>query len=227
MKNTTEEKPVLSIETSQSLCGACVYFSAEKYYEEISYQKNIHAEKIFESVDTVLKISGMQLKDLDHIAVSNGPGSFTGLRIGMSAVKGLAFGSSLAIVPVPTFEAMALQVLNYLPDNCEFIIANRVNVEEVYYAKFTIKGNSYIFVENLTILKKSVFLESIVPNSLIFGNAIPHDVDIQINEKNIIAPDPKYIAEWSKKFGKNLRITNFDFLEPNYLKNFIVRSKIK
>jgi len=227
LKNTTEEKPVLSIETSQSLCGACVYFSAEKYYEEISYQKNIHAEKIFESVDTVLKISGMQLKDLDHIAVSNGPGSFTGLRIGMSAVKGLAFGSSLAIVPVPTFEAMALQVLNYLPDNCEFIIANRVNVEEVYYAKFTIKGNSYIFVENLTILKKSVFLESIVPNSLIFGNAIPHDVDIQINEKNIIAPDPKYIAEWSKKFGKNLRITNFDFLEPNYLKNFIVRSKIK
>lgn len=223
MKNIPEDKPILSIETSQALCGACVYFSNKKYYEEIIFQKNIHAEKIFESVDTVLKSADMKLNEIDHIAVSSGPGSFTGLRIGMSAAKGLAFGNSLPIVPVPTFEALALQVLNYLPETSRFIIANKVNAEEIYYAKFTIKANNYIFVEKLTILKKSVFLEMIDSESIIFGNAL-RDIGKEFkNYKEIIAPNPRYVAEWSRAFGKELKIINYEFLEPNYLKNFIVK----
>lgn len=223
MKSIPESKPILSIETSQALCGACVYFSNKKYYEEIVFQKNIHAEKIFESVDTVLKTAGVKLNEIDHIAVSSGPGSFTGLRIGMSAAKGLAFGNSLPIVPVPTFEALALQVLKYLPETSRFIIANKVNAEEIYYAKFTIKANNYIFAEKLTILKKSVFLEKIESDSIIFGNAIEDSEQLTKNSKNKIAPNPKFIAEWSKAFGKNLKINNYDYLEPNYLKNFIVK----
>lgn len=223
LKSIHEDKPILSIETSQALCGTCIYFSDKKYYEDIIFQKNIHAEKIFESVDTVLKTAGVGLNELDHIAVSNGPGSFTGLRIGMSAAKGLAFGNSLPIVPVPTFEAFAYQVLNYLSDNSEFIIANKVNAEEIYYAKFTIKANNYIFAENLTILKKSVFLAMIDSKSIIFGNAAG-DIGKELkNYKKLIAPNPRYVAEWSRAFGKGLKKINYDFLEPNYLKNFIVK----
>ena len=223
MKNTVKDKPILSIETSQALCGACVYFSGEKYFEVISNKKNIHAEKIIESIDMALNLAGVGLNDLEYIAVSNGPGSFTGLRIGMSVVKGLALGSSLPIVPVPTFEAIAFQICNYLFDGLTFIIANKVNSEEVYYAKFTIKGNSYIFAENLTIMHKSKFLKQIESETLIFGNAIEHEGKPQQNKMNIIVPNPMYVAGWSRKFGKNLITTDFDFLEPNYLKNFFVK----
>ena len=94
--------PILSIETSQNCCGACVYFNENKFFEMSVNSKFSHAEKIFEIIDTVIKSSGVALHDLGAIAVSSGPGSFTGLRIGMSAAKGVGFGASLPIIAVPT-----------------------------------------------------------------------------------------------------------------------------
>ena len=58
----------------------------------------------------------------------------------------------MPIVPVPTFEAMALQLAAILSNGSEFVIANKVNMEEIYYAKFKINLNNYIFVENLQIV---------------------------------------------------------------------------
>ena len=138
--------PILSIETSQSCCGACVYFDENKFFEMSVNHKNVHAEKIFEIIDSVIKSSGITLKDLGAIAVSSGPGSFTGLRIGMSAAKGIGFGASLPIIAVPTFEALAYQLSNTLKDGTEFVIANNVNSEEIYFAKFQVKSNNYIFI---------------------------------------------------------------------------------
>ena len=89
--------------------------------------------------------------DLKMIAVSDGPGSFTGLRIGMSAAKGMADALSIPIIPVPTFEALALQISSFLDEN-EIVIANKINRDEVYFAKFQIKMNSFIFTEELKIL---------------------------------------------------------------------------
>ena len=82
-----DSKPILSIETSESLCGACVYFNDEKFFEASIRFKNVHAEKLFETIDYVIKTAGIVTNDLASIAVSAGPGSFTGLRIGMSAAK--------------------------------------------------------------------------------------------------------------------------------------------
>ncbi|MHB1686051.1 MAG: tRNA (adenosine(37)-N6)-threonylcarbamoyltransferase complex dimerization subunit type 1 TsaB [Ignavibacteriaceae bacterium] len=217
-----ETKPILAIETSQSMCSVCVYFSDENFFEMNVNLKNSHAEKLFETIDFVLKSSGIQAKDLDSIAVSAGPGSFTGLRIGMSAAKGLAFGAKLPIVPVPTFEAMALQFSSYLNDESEFIIANKVNVEEVYFAKFQIKANSYIFVENLAILTRDEF-EKRKKNNLVFGSAVPVKIEGKI--KNISAPYSSFVAKWCNLFGEKFKIFDYDFLEPNYLKNFIVKER--
>ena len=74
----------------------------------------------------------------------------------MSAVKGLAFASTLPVIAVPTFEALALQAAKFIPDKVtQFVIANKVNIEEIYFSKFQIKGNNYIFVENLQIIKRN------------------------------------------------------------------------
>jgi tRNA threonylcarbamoyladenosine biosynthesis protein TsaB len=215
------EKPILAIETSGGLCGAAVYFSDDKYFESNVVLKYSHAEKLFDTIDYVLNNAEILLKDLEAIAVSAGPGSFTGLRIGMSAAKGLAMGASLPIIPVPTFEAMVFQLLHFLPPDSEFIIANKVNADELYYAKFQIKANNFIFAEDLQIINKTD-LEKRAGSRMIFGNGNKESADLF---KDFYAPSPRYIAKWCRAYGKEKSTFNFDFLEPNYLKNFIIKEK--
>lgn len=218
------DSPILSIETSSSECGACIYYNNEKFYQSYIRYKNVHAEKIFETIDIVLKSAEINCSNLKAIAISNGPGSFTGLRIGMSAVKGLAFGSSIPLIPVPTFEALALQISKYLPDNTVFAIANKVNIDEVYYARFIIKSNSYIFVENLKILSLDEFISK-SKDIITFGNAVRNKDEALLYKSDIFAPEPRFVAEWAIRFGKENILTDIDFLEPNYLKNFTVKVK--
>lgn len=223
MKNTNDAKPILSIETSQNTCGACVYFDDDKFFECKINFKNAHAEKIFEVVDVVIRSSGITLCELFAVAVSAGPGSFTGLRIGMSAAKGIAFGQSLPIILVPTFEAFAYQIASTLADGTEFIISNKVNREEIYFAKFKVTANNYIFVRNLQILTAhdSPLKE---PECLVFGN-VDLNSSGQHQFKHLTSPYPEYVAKWAKKFGTDKLNYNYDFLEPNYLKNFLVKEK--
>jgi tRNA threonylcarbamoyladenosine biosynthesis protein TsaB len=220
-----DEKPILSIETSESICGACVYFNDTKYFESRIYLKNSHAEKLFEIIDNVITSAGIKPNDLSSIAVSSGPGSFTGLRIGLSAAKGIAFGSSLPVVPVPTFEAMALQLSAALPVDSEFVIANKVNMEEIYFAKFKINSNNYIFVDNLQIISREAFRNK-VKDTAVFGNVF-YNKDSNKIETNckFTAPSPLSVAVWSKNYGSELLTYNYDYLEPNYLKNFIIKGK--
>lgn len=219
-----EEKPILSIETSGSLCGACVYFSDKKYFEFDIRLKNSHAEKLFEAIDNAVKASGITSGELNAIAVSSGPGSFTGLRIGMSAAKGMAFAASLPIITVPTFEATALQISKYLPDSSIFSIANKVNSDEIYFAKFKVVSNNYIFVENLRIIKNNELPES-SGAGLLFGNAAVLLKSEEVYGEILNAPSPRYVAEWAKRFGDKFTVMDFDYLEPNYLKNFIIKEK--
>ena len=218
-----EKEPILAIETSQSCCSACVHIEDNKFFEMNVNFKNLHAEKIFEIIDSVIRTSGIAIKDLGAIAVSSGPGSFTGLRIGMSAAKGIAFGVSLPIIAVPTFEALALQLSNALNDGTEFIITNNVNSEEIYFAKFQVKSNNYIFARDLQIMRKADDIQ-INDDCLIFGNANLKHIPAE-RMLNITYPKAEYVAKWAKSIGDSKLSYDFDFLEPNYLKNFIVKDK--
>ena len=211
--------PILAIETSGNLCGVVVYFDQSKYFENVVNLKNSHSRILFDLIDNTIKSAGIELKEIECIAISSGPGSFTGLRIGYSAVKGLAYGSFIPICPVPTFEALALQLSKVLPEGTGFIIANKVNVEEVYYARFYIKSNNYIFAEKLQIINISELPER-SKDYLVYGNAV------NINSE-YSSPRPLYVAEWCNIFGREYRTQEYDFLEPNYLKNFIIKESLK
>jgi tRNA threonylcarbamoyladenosine biosynthesis protein TsaB len=212
-------KPILAIETSQNLCGAAVVFNRSKYFETVINLKNSHSEKIFDIIDKTLALAEIELKDLDCIAVSAGPGSFTGLRIGLSAAKGLAMGAVIPICLVPTFEAIAIQLSEILPDETDFVIANKVNVEEVYYSRFHIKSNNYIFAENLKIINVSELTEKSEGYS-VFGNVVNKD-DL------FSTPRPLFVAEWCRLKGTQLKTNEYDFLEPNYFKNSIAKESKK
>lgn len=216
--------PLLAIETSDELCGACIYFNEEKFFSSKLILKQSHAEKLFEVISSVLALASITQSELKAIAVSNGPGSFTGLRIGMSAAKGIAQALSIPIIPVPTFEAFAYQISSILPDDSKFIISNKIGRDEVYFAKFQIKLNNYIFKEELKIVHILQF-NSMPTDIPIYGNVFDLSTEKNIYIKSISAPDPEFIAKWAITFAIDKQLTGIDFLEPNYIKDFIVKEK--
>jgi tRNA threonylcarbamoyladenosine biosynthesis protein TsaB len=218
-----ENKPILAIETSENICGVCVYFSDEKYFSTSVNLKHTHSEKIFEIIKNLFQLAKIKSTDLDSIAVSEGPGSFTGLRIGFSAAKGIAHGANLPITPVPTFEALAFQLASIMGDNAEFIVSSKVSKDEVYFTRFQIRGNNYIFGEELTILTNELFIKK-AEGYKVFGNSGM----ILGQEKSFPqVPDPLFIAKWAVQLGTERKTYNYDFLEPNYLKDFIIKEKSK
>jgi len=221
LKNIADNKPILAFETSENICGVCIYFSDEKYFSSQINLKHSHSDMIFTISDSLFKLADIKPDELDSIAISEGPGSFTGLRIGFSAAKGIAYGANLPIIKVPTYEALAFQLSSIMNENDEIIISNKVNKDEVYFSKFQIRGNNYIFVEDLTILHKELFIQK-SEGFKVFGNSVT------LKKENLlspIVPDPLFIAKWAYEFGMVKKIFNYDFLEPNYLKEFIVKEK--
>ncbi|HEY7318251.1 MAG TPA: tRNA (adenosine(37)-N6)-threonylcarbamoyltransferase complex dimerization subunit type 1 TsaB [Candidatus Binatia bacterium] len=105
--------------------------------EEKRSGKNNHAETILPLIQALLEGNGVSLEEITGFALSNGPGSFTGLRIGLSTVKGLAYGSNLSIVGVSTLLAHAARVTNYDGLICALLDARK---NEVYAGVFRKSG---------------------------------------------------------------------------------------
>jgi tRNA threonylcarbamoyl adenosine modification protein YeaZ len=163
-----------------------------------------------------LEISDTKLNKLGWIAVSAGPGSFTGLRIGLSAAKGLGFGAGIPLLMVPTYQAIALQTSELYDEGSNFIIANKVNMDEVYFAEFSISKNSFIFVEDLKIINKNELISRTSGK-----RTISNITGFENNFSWISVPAPFYIAKWSVLYGAEKATNNFDNIEPMYYKEFI------
>ncbi len=96
----------LAVETAYDVCGVALVSNAglEALEEQVSPRR--HNEILAPMVQRLLAKAGCQISDLDGIALSIGPGSYTGLRVGMSYIKGLAFAHDLPVIPVPTLPAL-------------------------------------------------------------------------------------------------------------------------
>lgn len=209
--------PILSIETSGELCSAALMIDEKTFFEMNILKKHVHSEKLIEMIDLILNSADITLKNLSFIAVSIGPGSFTGLRIGLTAAKSLAFGSGLPIVPVPTFNAFALQINEYSMNEEKFGIIRNASIDDFYYATFNSNLQSNNWNSEVKLIKK-IELGVINQEIKIFGDKI---ANLKIN--NILGPYASNIAKWSYLFGSDLLTYNYDYLEPNYLKNFIAK----
>jgi tRNA threonylcarbamoyladenosine biosynthesis protein TsaB len=213
--------PLLAIESSGELCSVCIMEEENTFWESNAKKKYIHSEKIFLMIDSVFNLSDLKVKDLKSIAVSMGPGSFTGLRIGMSAAKGMALGANLPVIPVGTFDAMAYNLSSILPVSSKFAIANSVNTTEIYFESFKVKQKGiYTVTDELQLVKKDDLSLKVNNELLLFG-------DYGKNELNEVysSPNAVSVAKWSYIFGKDLVTFDYDFLEPNYLKKFIAKVK--
>ena len=98
---------ILAIDTSGPVCGVAVMKDGAVVYEASAINKMTHSVNLLPMIDTACQSAGLTIADLDRIAVVSGPGSFTGVRIGVSTVKGLAHAHNTPCVAVDALEAMA------------------------------------------------------------------------------------------------------------------------
>jgi tRNA threonylcarbamoyladenosine biosynthesis protein TsaB len=125
---------VLSIETSTMLGGVAVVDEKHGLVAEIRLNvKTTHSERLMSAIDLILRQSDLNLDAIDVFSVATGPGSFTGLRIGLSTVKGLSFATGKPVVTVPTLEAFAMNFSYSAYPVCLMLDARK---SEVYAAVF-------------------------------------------------------------------------------------------
>lgn len=211
--------PILAIETSDQLCSVAILID-DKYYSETNINgKHIHSEKLMPMINEILHSNNIDISQVNSIAVSEGPGSFTGLRIGMAAAKGIASGSGLPIIPVPTFIALANKIADYLLIGQSFVIAKKASRDEVYFAKY-FKTQKWIEeLNSLSLLNKENLSSFIENDDLVFSDTSDSVM------KDIVTPTAIDIGRWAYLFGKDLLTSNYDLLEPKYFKEFKVRNK--
>ena len=125
---------ILAIECSGLVAGIAITEDENLLGEYTMNYKKTHSQTILPMLDELVKMIELDLNTIDAIAVSNGPGSFTGLRIGSATAKGLGFALNKPIIPVPTVDALAYNVWGVKEQICPLMDARR---QQVYTGLYT------------------------------------------------------------------------------------------
>lgn len=217
---------ILNIETATQHCSVGLAEDGKVITIRESNEKNIHAAKVTVFSDEVCQEAGIQMGEIDAVAVSMGPGSYTGLRIGVSAAKGFCYALDIPVIAVPTLQSIALCAKDIAKDNealyCPMIDARRM---EVYTALFD-SGNNQIRNTQALIIDEQSFDEVLKDHNIIYcGDGADKCRDILDPKGMIFLEDVKPSATSMaviafRKFQEG-SFEDLAYFEPFYLKDFI------
>ncbi|AWX45145.1 tRNA N6-adenosine threonylcarbamoyltransferase [Flagellimonas maritima] len=186
-----------------------------------------HSEQLHVFIEEVMKEASFSFSDIDAVAISKGPGSYTGLRIGVSAAKGLCFSLDVPLISVPTLQSMAFQLdINDDEVIIPVLDARRMEVYSAVYNSNHIK----IRETKAEIVNENSFAEyAIKTKAHIVGSGAEKCKEFlkhpNFNFNTVIVPSSKEMALISyKKFQKGL-FEDVAYFEPYYLKDFILQNK--
>lgn len=223
---------ILCIETGTDICSVGVARDGELISLRESDEGRDHAKKVGVFVDELLRETGISPDELDAVAVGMGPGSYTGLRIGVSFAKGLCYGLGIPLVAVGSLDAMAavaiedndagiLDVDNW--ENavlCPMVDARRM---EVYTRLFDAKGNALSDV-TAEVVTEQTFADVRCERQLVmFGNGAAKCREVLHDATYInITPSARGLARLAEQRLSAGQTEDIAYFEPFYLKDFIV-----
>jgi len=227
---------ILGIETSTKICSVALSDGEQLLAVKEEGGDYSHSEKLTLFIEEVLEKAGKKMYDITAVAVSKGPGSYTGLRIGVSAAKGLCYALDIPLISVSTLQAMAQRVVqeSNKEENsnllyCPMIDARRM---EVYTALFD-KENKIIETISAKIIDENSFVGYLKNNSILFfGDGAEKCKPTLTKEQNAIfsnkgLPSAQYINQIAYQKLQNKEIEDVAYFEPYYLKDFITTTPKK
>jgi tRNA threonylcarbamoyladenosine biosynthesis protein TsaB len=222
---------ILCLETATPVCSVALCNRDGIISVRESLEKKSHATQLTVFIEELLREAGIKAHELEAVAVSKGPGSFTGLRIGVSAAKGIAYGASVPLIGIDTTLSMYYGMIEiadrkYGTDStslyCPMIDARRM---EVYYSLYDHKGETVKEISAEIIHKESFTEISESVKIVFFGDGAEKCREITGHRNSVFVTDFVISASYMQKpvyraFDSN-HFEDVAYFEPFYLKDFI------
>lgn len=218
---------LILIETATALCSTAIADDDRIISYRESSENRAHASLTAVFIDEMLKETGLGIKDCDGVCVSMGPGSYTGLRVGVSTAKGLCFGAGLPLLAVGTLDILARQAVedNLLPEGCRYIIpmidARRM---EVYSAVFDTQCRQLTETAPEVITAESFRSQREEGPVLFIGDGAGKCSDVLASEGSRFVqccPKASSMLVPAMEEYKEKRFKDVAYFEPFYLKEFV------
>lgn len=221
----------LAIETATTVCGIALIRDGMEPVERVLDIPNVHSERLVPMISELLTETGIPVNELDCLAVSIGPGSFTGLRIGLSVAKGISFASDIPIVPVPTLEALAYNVVRAGYTGTEILSLLDAHRGDAYWAAYRLTPERRLMEINRISIARYESVAEWAHNR--------KSIALVGNMQPCVALRPELQRRWHSDSSRcspvsvgQLGILSFQsgekadrsLLEPQYLRDFVPRN---
>ncbi|NVJ66994.1 MAG: tRNA (adenosine(37)-N6)-threonylcarbamoyltransferase complex dimerization subunit type 1 TsaB [Gammaproteobacteria bacterium] len=224
---------ILIIDTSTEACSVALEVNG-KLYQDYQVAPRQHGELVLPMVDKLLKQAAIKLSDLDCIGYGQGPGAFTGLRICVSIVQGLAFGANVPVVGCSSLQAMAQKAFD-INSTSDVFSAIDARMGEVYWGQYSaIDGLMTLIGEEIVSAPENVtFSPSHASNVYCVGtgwqtylkeltDTVAEEVVV---ESEVSFPHAAAMLPWVKRQLDNGQATAAEFAQPVYLRNNVAKKK--
>ena len=223
------DKYILLIETATDSCSVALSRNSEIISEKFINEPKAHASVIGGYVTDILAENSISMADCSAVAVSKGPGSYTGLRVGVSIAKGLCYGAGKPLISVCTLATIAQMALdnNLYTGEGDFTIIPMIDARrmEVYTANFNSKGEQLTPVEAKILDENSYAAELAAGPVLFTGNGAEKFKELVGNNPNAyFAPQAPHATGMRVIASAKLKAGEFEdnaYFEPFYLKDFV------
>lgn len=219
---------VLGIETSTAVCAVGLVSEGKNEIERSLVESHIHSEKLLTLVQEVVEEASIKLSEIDCIAISIGPGSFTGLRIGLSAAKGLCYAFGKQLVAVSTFDAIAKAAFDAHPGISKVAVMIDAKKSEYYVGRFEKASEEAKPLSEIQVLSFADAVSSVEQGAqtLILTDSVS-EIGKAVRKPEIVKDVHQFcrasvVARLGLQKARAHDVAAIASLEPMYLKDFVV-----
>ena len=220
---------ILHIETSTNVCSVAVSEDGQRIFDQVERGGMSSAEKLGSMVDEALSFTDSHAIPFDAVSVSCGPGSYTGLRIGVSMAKGICYGRDLKLIAVPTLEVLCVGPLlgEKIPEGallCPMLDARRMEVYAAVYDR-ALKPVRDVQADVVTADTYKEWLDR--GPVCFFGNGAAKCMEVINHPNALLIEGVEPLAKWMQPLAErrflNEQFEDVAYFEPFYLKDFVAK----